>query len=164
MKKSVFYSFHYDNDVMRVQQIRNIGVIEGNTPVSVNDWEEVKRGGDAAVKRWIDSTMQNKECVIVLIGSETAERKWVNYEIRKAWDSGKPMFGIYIHNLKDLRTGVCEQGKNPFENIFLESGARLSSQIRCYNPAYTDAYNDIAENLETWVETAINERRLPSWL
>ncbi|MDQ1224403.1 hypothetical protein QE443_000564 [Pantoea ananatis] len=29
MKRQVFYSFHFDNDVMRVQQIRNMGVIEG---------------------------------------------------------------------------------------------------------------------------------------
>ena len=28
---------------MRVQQIRNMGVIESNTPVSPNDWEDVKR-------------------------------------------------------------------------------------------------------------------------
>lgn len=27
-KRRVFYSFHYENDVMRVQQIRNIGVLE----------------------------------------------------------------------------------------------------------------------------------------
>ncbi len=29
MKRKVFYSFHFDNDVMRVQQIRNMGVLEG---------------------------------------------------------------------------------------------------------------------------------------
>ena len=42
-KRQVFYSFHYKNDVMRVQQIRNIGVIEGNIPVSSNTWEEIER-------------------------------------------------------------------------------------------------------------------------
>ena len=41
----VFYSFHYDRDVMRVQQIRNIGMIEGNQPVSANQWETVKKSG-----------------------------------------------------------------------------------------------------------------------
>ena len=35
-KRQVFYSFHYANDVMRVQQIRNIGMVEGNSPVSPN--------------------------------------------------------------------------------------------------------------------------------
>ena len=40
-KRQVFYSFHYANDAMRVQQIRNIGMIEGNTPVSPNEWDLV---------------------------------------------------------------------------------------------------------------------------
>lgn len=35
---------------MRVQQIRNIGSIEDNKPVSVNDWEEVKRKGDGSIR------------------------------------------------------------------------------------------------------------------
>lgn len=30
MKRKVFYSFHFDNDVMRVQQIRNMGVLGMN--------------------------------------------------------------------------------------------------------------------------------------
>ena len=29
-KRQVFYSFHYENDVRRAAQIKNIGVIEGN--------------------------------------------------------------------------------------------------------------------------------------
>ena len=35
-KRQIFYSFHYDNDVFRVQQIRNIGALEDNKPVSAN--------------------------------------------------------------------------------------------------------------------------------
>ena len=50
-KRQVFYSFHYDNDVFRVQQIRNIGALEDNEPVSANKWETVKRGGDASIKK-----------------------------------------------------------------------------------------------------------------
>jgi len=36
-KRQIFYSFHYANDVMRVQQIRNIGMLEDNSPVSPNE-------------------------------------------------------------------------------------------------------------------------------
>ena len=50
MKRRVFYCFHFGNDVMRVQQIRNIGVIEGNAPVSPNDWETVRSGGESSIK------------------------------------------------------------------------------------------------------------------
>ena len=71
-KRQVFYSFHYANDAMRAQQIRNMGMIEGNSSVSPNEWEQVKRSGDSAIKKWIDNNMKNRSCVIVLIGSDTA--------------------------------------------------------------------------------------------
>ena len=157
-KRQVFYSFHYGNDVMRVQQIRNIGVLEGNTPVSVNEWETIKKSGDKAVEKWIDDNMNYKSCVIVLIGTETANRPWVKYEIKKAWDSGKGLLGIYIHNLKDPNTGTSRQGPNPFEQ-FTVNGKRLSDLVKCYNPNSYDAYNDIANNIDIWIETAINARK-----
>lgn len=157
MKRQVFYSFHFDNDVMRVQQIRNIGVVEGNKPVAPNNWEQIKRS-EYAVKKWIDDNMKYKSCVVVLVGSETASRKWVDYEIRKAWNEGKGIFSVYIHNLKDPRTGTCRKGANPFDNVLLKNGQKLSSLVQCYDPNSWDAYNDIAKNLENWVDFAIKSR------
>ena len=75
-RKPVFFSFHFDNDVMRVQQIRNIGVIEDNKPVSANDWEDVKKKGKDAIEKWIDDNMKYRSCVVVLVGEETAKRQW----------------------------------------------------------------------------------------
>ena len=152
MKRQVFYSFHFDNDVMRVWQIRKMGAIEGNEPVAPNNRSEY------AVKKWIDDNMKYKSCVIVLVGSETASRKWVDYEIRKAWNERKGLFGIYIHNLKDPITGTCRKGANPFDNVLMRNGQRLSSLVSCYDPNSWDAYNDIAKNLENWVEEAISTR------
>src|SRR5690606_28241503 len=142
-KRQIFYSFHYDNDVFRVQQIRNIGALEENKPVSVNEWETVKRGGDAAIKKWIDENLKYKSCLVVLIGTETANRKWVKYEIEKAWNDGKPVVGIYIHNLNCPKNGTCSQGANPFDAFSLKDGRKLSSVVKTYNPKSYDAYNDI---------------------
>ncbi len=164
IKRQVFYSFHYGNDVRRVAQIRNIGAIEENKPVSENDWEKVKKSGDAAIKRWINDNMQNRSCVIVLIGEETYKRPWVRYEIEKAWNDGRGLVGIYIHNIKDPLlvklglSGKCNKGLNPFSQIFSEDGKRLSDYVKCYDPNSFDAYNDIANNLEKWIEDAINIR------
>ena len=135
-KRQVFYSFHFDNDVMRVQQIRNMGVIEGDEPVSPNEWEklEKKEGG---VKKWIDDNMAYRSCVIVLIGEATAKRPWVEYEIKKAWTDKKGLFGIYIHNIncpkktKDTGVGSCKQGSNPFDNIKFADGRAMSSVVKC---------------------------------
>lgn len=158
-KRQIFYSFHYDNDVFRVQQIRNIGTLENNEPVSPNDWETVKRGGETSIKKWIDENLKYKSCLVVLIGAETANRKWVKYEIEKALNDGKTVLGIYIHNLKCPRNGTCNQGANPFDSFTLNNnGKLLSSVVKCYNPKSNDAYNDIKNNIEYWIEDAIRNR------
>lgn len=158
-KRQVFYSFHFDNDVFRVQQIRNIGVIEGNTPVSLNEWESVKKKGDAAIKKWIDDNMKYRSCVIVLIGEQTANRKWVNHEILKAWNEKKGLLGIYIHNINCMKNGKGKKGTNPFDLFSFPDGSKLSNYVFCYNPNSTDAYNDIAANIDSWIEKAINSRK-----
>jgi hypothetical protein len=158
-KRQVFYSFHYDNDVFRVQQIRNIGSLEDNKPVSTNDWETVKRGGDSSIKRWIDNNLLYKSCLVVLVGSDTSNRRWVKYEIEKAWNDGRAVLGIYIHNLRCPRTGVSRKGANPFDSFTINQGKdRLSSIVKCYDPNTNDAYRDIANNIEKWIEEAINNK------
>src|SRR5436190_12690971 len=99
MARRSFYSFHYMPDNWRASQVRNMGVIEGNRPCSDNDWESVTRGGDAAIQRWIDEQLDGKSCVVVLIGANTANRKWINYEITKGWNTKKGVVGVHVHNL-----------------------------------------------------------------
>lgn len=157
-KVPVFYSFHFGNDVMRVQHIRNIGSIEGNAPTTPNEWETLKRTGKKAVENWIDQNMKYKRCIIVLIGSETADRPWVEHEIIKAWNDGKALLGIHIHNLKCPRNGTSRKGKNPFDQIKLESGKKLSEFVPCYDPSSINAYGEIAENMSNWISRAISNK------
>lgn len=156
-KRQTFYSFHFDNDVMRVQQIRNIGALEDNKPVSPNDWEAVRRKGDPAIEKWIDDNMKYRSCVVVLVGAETALRPWVKYEIKKAWSDGKGLFGIHIHNLKCPRNGIGVKGKNPFDQFAFKKNGEVVVP-KCYDPSQNDAYNDIKNNIENWVEAAIKQR------
>lgn len=157
-KRQIFYSFHFANDVMRVQQIRSIGALEQNEPVSKNDWETVKKSGDAAIRKWIDENMNYRSCVVVLVGTDTAQRPWVKYEIEKAWNDRKGLFGVHIHNLKCPVNGKCTKGANPFDQFTFKSGEKLSTIVKCYDPSASDAYGDIAKNLESWVEAAIKQR------
>lgn len=159
MPKSVFYSFHFDNDVFRVQQVRNMGALDGNPPVTANEWESIKRQGTTAVQNWIQNNMSHKKCVIVLIGSKTYERPWVQYEIKKAWNDGRGVLGVYVHNLNCPRNGTCTQGTNPFQQ-FKVGTTNMANIVPCYNPASTDAYNTIKNNIDSWVEEAIRVRSL----
>ena len=160
VKRRTFFSFHYRPDNWRAGQVRTIGAIEGNEPVSDNDWEAVTRGGDAAIKRWIDDQMYGKSCVIVLMGSQTSGRKWIKYEIQKTWTDGKGLLGIHIHNLQDRNGNQSAEGANPFYTLSL-NGTRLSSIVKAYGPPNkrsTNVYAYIADNISDWVEEAIRIR------
>ena len=86
MARKVFFSFHYTNDNWRASQVRNMGVVNGNAVAKDNDWETITKGGDKKLKEWIANQMIGRTCTIVLAGSQTANRKWINYEIEKSWE------------------------------------------------------------------------------
>ncbi len=163
MPRKTFFSFHYIPDNWRVAQVRNIGAVEDSPAASDNAWETIKKGGDAAIQRWIDGQLSGRTCAIVLIGAETANRKWINYEIDKAWNAGMGVFGIYIHNLKNAAGQQSIKGNNPFDyRFFSDGGAKASTVIPAHDPPFsrsTDVYTYIANNLESWVESAINQRQ-----
>lgn len=173
MKRKVFYSFHFGKDAWRASQVRNMGKLEGNAPVSPNQWEEVKQKGDETIKKWINDNLFGKSCIVVLIGEDTYSRKWCKYEIKHAWEEGKGVLGIYIHGLKNASGEQCAKGRNPFELFCIDktmnyiaerkspidnNEINLSNICKAYNPPYvtsTYVYNDILENIEYLVEEAI---------
>lgn len=160
MGRKVFFSFHYKPDNWRASQVRNMGVVEGNQAVSDNDWESVTKGGDSAIETWIDEQMKGKSCVVVLIGSETAGRKWIKHEIKKAWEAKKGVVGIYVHNLKNKDSEQSTKGSNPFDGITID-GKKLSDTVKAYDPPYstsTNVYDHIKSNIDGWVEKAIEIR------
>lgn len=161
--RRVFYSFHYKTDNWRAGQVRNIGAIEGNQPARDNDWETVKRGGDAAIKKWIADQMYGRSCTVVLVGAATADRKWIDHEISESWNQGMGVVGIRIHGLQDRWQRTTVAGKNPFDSItFSNTGARLSSTVKCYSPTgitSQERYGWIRNNLSAAVEEAVRIRK-----
>jgi len=159
MARRAFYSFHFEPDNWRASQVRNIGAIEGNSPASDNDWEAVKKGGDAAIQRWIDGQLSGRGCTIVLIGSATAGRKWINYEIEKSWNDAKGVVGVYIHHLKDRNGQQSVKGANPFDGFTMKRDNRkLSSNRESLRPSVwesTATYEHIKNNLASLVEKSI---------
>lgn len=159
--RNVFYSFHYKPDSHRAALVRNIGALTGNKPASDNDWEKITKGGDAAIKKWVDDQMAGRSCAVVLVGAQTAARKWINYEIEKAWNDGRGVLGVHVHNLKDLHGNQAAIGKDPFDYLTV-GNKTMSSIVECHNPPFatsTNVYNHIAANIETWIEDAIKIRK-----
>ena len=105
--------------------------------------------------------MQGRSCVVVLIGSGTAGRKWITHEIVKAWNDMKGVLGVHIHKLKSSDGETSVKGGNPFDHVKFKNGTKLSSVVKVYDPPGTDSnsvYNHIKDNIENWIETAIDIR------
>lgn len=116
MARKVFFSFHYQRDIWRASNIRNSGVVEGQAAAGFSDasiWEEAKKKGDATIKKMIDDALIGTSVTAVLIGAQTANRKYVNYEIEKSIERGNGILGIYIYNIKDQNGNTDTIGAIP---------------------------------------------------
>lgn len=99
--------------------------------------------------------------MIVLIGSHTANRKWIKYEIKKGWKDEKGILGIYVHKLKDKDGHQSPRGQNPFESFTL-GDSDFSNIVKAYDPPYATSkhvYRYIEDNIENWIERAIEIRQ-----
>ena len=149
-------------DAARAAQVRQMGTVEGNPPVSDNDWEKVTAGGAAAIRKWIAGQLKGRSCCIVLIGTNTAKRKWITHEIAESWNAGMGVVGVRIHNLKNLAGIQSSKGGDPFSSVRMGDGkTKMSSVVKLYNPSSTvstTVYAQIKDNLADWVEEAITIR------
>jgi len=162
MARRCFYSFHYAPDSTRAALVRNIGSIEGSRPATDNEWTSVSKGGEEAIRKWISDQMHGRSCTVVLVGTHTANRPWINHEIVQSWNLKMGVVGIRIHGLKDLNSQISTAGANPFACITHgPTGQPLSSLVRCYDPSGTDSrdrYAWIARYLADAVEEAVDIR------
>ena len=159
----VFLSFEYNKDYWRAVQICNLGKVSDDSLFPDSAWKEVRVKTNAAIKKWIDEQIALCDCVVVLIGSTTATRKWVLYEIERAYELNKGLVGIYVNKITDRVGYQTGKGKNPFECIFTHDGVKLSDYVICYDSPRlsSDAVcEDIAEHMEELMENAVRKNGL----
>jgi len=106
--KNVFISHHHKDDAAvtsftdllagKDYTIRNssIRVKKSNT-----DRLEKKMVRDETIKRLLKMKMTWAGTVVVLIGSDTHSREWVNWEIEEANRQGKRILGVFMQGAKD---------------------------------------------------------------
>lgn len=176
VKRQVFFSFRYAYDYWRASQVRNMGKVSNDSTFSDNDWEEVKEKTQDKIETWINDEMKKRSCVIVLIGEHTQGRKWINYEIKHAWEKGKGIVGIYIHGLKNAAGEQANKGKSPFQDFCIDktfnyiavhekpadmNEINLSKIVKAYDTPYLSSeyvYGYIKDHIEDWIEEAIEIR------
>ena len=145
MARRVFFSFHYQRDIFRVNQIRSMPNITGCSAAGFQDaslWEDAEKKGEAAIKKLIDDGLNNTSVTVVCIGEKTAGRKYINYEIQKSIDRGNGLVGVQIHHLKDHNQNTDNPGEIPAK---LKNGGYKSYK-------YVDK-----DKLATWIEAAAKD-------
>ncbi|GHU97894.1 hypothetical protein FACS1894156_9230 [Bacteroidia bacterium] len=155
MTRKVFFSFHYENDVWRANVVRNSWVTKDSKEaagfIDAAAFEEVKKGGDVAIKKWIREQLSGTSVTVVLIGSETSTREYVKYELQQSYEKGNGLLGIYIHNIKDKDGRTSTKGSNCFGEIGKNANGNsvyFSTDYPCYDWIADDGYN----NLGKWIE------------
>lgn len=116
MARRVFFSFHYQRDIWRVNQIRSIPNVTGCAAAGFQDaslWEETKKQGDDAIKKLIREGLENTSVTLVCVGAKTAGRKYINYEIDQSLARGNGLVAVQIHHLKDQNGETDSAGVIP---------------------------------------------------
>jgi hypothetical protein len=116
MARRVFFSFHHDDDIWRANQVRNVNVVAGSHLAGFFDhseYEVAKRTGKDGIQRMILSHLKDTTVTVVLIGTKTANRRWVKYEIEQSIARKNGLLGIYIHHLKDPNNPPSTRGAKP---------------------------------------------------
>lgn len=157
MARRVFFSFHYERDVWRASQVRNSWVTQDNRQAAgfwdAASWEEVKKKGEDAIKRWIGTQLEGTSVTAVLVGAETNSRKYVDYEIEESRRRGNGLLAIHIYKLKDRDGKTDTKGENPFNSWY----TTINGQRRYFSELYSTydwVDNDGYENIGEWLEEA----------
>lgn len=157
MARRVFFSFHYDNDINRSMTVRNSWVTQGKEAAGFIDkaeFEKIKRTGETAVHNWINNQLHGTSVTVVLIGSETLNRPFVQYEICESLKRGNGVIGVYIHNIRDMITKKGSIKGNAHAVIgYYNDGSPAYFDNVC-DGLYDYTYDNGYANLGAWIEKA----------
>lgn len=119
MAKRVYFAFHYQDVIdFRANVVRKHNALTSAESAGYFDasiWEESQKKGDLALKRMINSELDNTSVTAVLIGSQTYARTWVRYEIFKSIEVGNYVLGIHINSIKGKDEKTKNQGPSPLD-------------------------------------------------
>lgn len=157
-KRRVFFSFHYQNDIWRVNQVRqswrynhvNTRETEGFFDGSI--WESSKRTGPDSLKALIREGVKNTSVTCVLVGSQTYQRRWVRYEIARSVVKGNGLLAVKVHRMGDSQGKVSSEGPNPLDymGVYRAADRILLAE---HNGSMWVRYGDYTQALElptTW--------------
>ena len=123
MARRTFFAFHFDHDIFRVNQVRNANVVAGTDRAGFYDhseYEDAKKQGAQAIRNMILRHLEYTTVTVVLIGTYTASRPWVQFEIAESVKRKNGLLGIQIHHLANSQGYVSQPGPFPVVPVGVE--------------------------------------------
>ncbi|MDR5728559.1 MAG: TIR domain-containing protein [Terriglobia bacterium] len=157
MARKVFFSFHYERDAQRAAVVRNHAVTkDGDEAAGYVDkaaWESIEKQGDAAIKKWIAEQLQGTSVTVVLVGPETSNRRWVQYELQESYARGNGLMSVTLHNIKDFAESTDTPGNTTFGSLGKDKNGNEVYFFQV-GKTYDWVNNDGYKNFGAWVEEA----------
>ena len=155
MARRTFFSFHYKPDVTRAQVVKKSQIVKDREDSGFLDssaFEEAQRKDANSLKKFLRKEMDGSSVVCVLVGAETALRRWVRFEIMQGiWDA-RGLLGIRIHTIADFNQMTASAGPNPFDLL----GVYVNDR-KMY-------FTNRASVLDKWAYTTdFGQQMLPKW-
>lgn len=118
---NIFISHHHKDDASvdgftSLLGARNYWVRNSSIRVKPENQRRIeeKKVSDATIRRLLRRKLRWARKLVVIVGKETHQRDWVNWEIKIAHQMGKEVIGVYEHGLKDkveIPENLAEYGK-----------------------------------------------------
>lgn len=109
MARRAFFSFHYQPDVFRANVVKNAWVGRDREDAgffNASVVEATKKTGEEALRTFLRKGLEGSSVLCALAGTETANRRWVRFEVLQALRDGRGIMEIAIHGIKCAKTGL----------------------------------------------------------
>jgi len=153
--RKTFFSFHYHADVQRSFVVKNSQVVKDRADAGFFDgsaFERAKNENPEALKRFLRSEMEGSSVVCVLVGAETAARRWVRFELLQALWDGRGLVGVRIHTIGDWDKQPSKAGVSPFDLLGVYIKGNQMKLIE--RPSVSDGWSYTVD---------FGEKILPKW-
>lgn len=146
-KRKVFVSYHHGGDQLYYNEFSRIfsGTLEIFEDTSL---ERAYNSDDADYVRWAirQNNITGSSCTIVLCGTQTYERKYVDWEIKATLDKQHGLIGVWLPTLPLLGNGT-------------QKPDRLQDNLDSGYAKWLQWGNLTPETLRLIIEAAVSERK-----
>jgi hypothetical protein len=120
LARYIFFSFSYEDVTnFKVNVVRNSWLLNNreDTFIDGSIWETQRTKNPNAIKELIEDGMHRTSVTAILIGENTANRRWINYELVKSFERGNGILAININRIRDKYQAISAKGHNPLNRL-----------------------------------------------